>query len=78
MKLTRYSYTGPQSAVCLRVDGKLLDVQLQPGQPVELPADNDYTKVLLELRHLVPEPVNTKPGKPATGAKDEGGQTNGS
>lgn len=76
MKLTRYRYTGPQSAACLRVDGKLLDVQLPPGQLVELPADHDYTKVLLELSHLVPEPVITKPGKPGTVAKDEGGQTN--
>ncbi|NMX60199.1 hypothetical protein [Pseudomonas sp. WS 5079] len=54
MKLTEYLYTGPQSGASLRVDGELLDVQLQPGKPVELPADHEYTQVLLELKLLVP------------------------
>lgn len=79
MKLTRYRYTGPQSAACLRVSpGKLLDVQLLPGQPAELPAEHDYTRVLLELGHLVPEPAATKPAKPGASGKDEGDQANGS
>ncbi|EKT4469998.1 hypothetical protein QEM11_000806 [Pseudomonas putida] len=66
MKLTRYRYNGPQSAASLRVgpDRKLLDVQLKPGQPVELPADHEYTQVLLELRHLTPIPVETSITKP--------------
>lgn len=55
MTLTRYRYTGPQSCASLRVgeSRELLDVQLLPGQPVELPADHEYTQVLLELKHLV-------------------------
>ncbi|QHA95844.1 hypothetical protein [Pseudomonas sp. J380] len=52
--LTQYLYTGPQSSASLRVgDGKLLDVQLLPGKPVELPADHEYTIVLLALKHLM-------------------------
>ncbi|OLS63745.1 hypothetical protein [Pseudomonas putida] len=78
MNLTRYRYSGPQSAACLRVGSGLLDVQLLPGQPVELPADHDYTKVLLELKHLEPEPATRKPATPRAAAKDEGGQANGS
>lgn len=56
--LTQYLYTGPQSSASLRVgtDGKLLDVQLLPGKTVELPADHEYTIVLLALKHLVQLP----------------------
>lgn len=63
MTLTRYSYTGPQSAASLRVGetGAPLDVQLLPGKPVELPADHEYTLVLLELKHLERLPPKTKP-----------------
>lgn len=54
MSLTRYLYTGPQSAASLRVAGQqeVLEVQLLPGKPVELPAEHEYTKVLLVLKHL--------------------------
>lgn len=56
MNLTRYLYKGPQSAASLRVgeQRELLEVQLSPGKPVKLPADHEYTKVLLELQHLEP------------------------
>ncbi|MHC8349218.1 hypothetical protein ACYZT7_07490 [Pseudomonas sp. RT4P38] len=65
MTLTRYRYTGPQSAASLRVgDTGELDVQLMPGKPVELPADHEYTVVLLALKHLTPLPPNAKPKKP--------------
>jgi len=59
MKLTRYHYTGPQSGVCLKTsaDSPLLDVQLTSGQPVELPADHEYTRVLLALKHLCELPI---------------------
>lgn len=70
MSLTRYLYTGPQSAACLRIgeSAELLDVQLLPGHPVELPAEHDYTLVLVALKHLVPAPVETAatPNAPAT------------
>jgi hypothetical protein len=63
MNLTRYRYTGPQSGVSLRVGdtSQPLDVQLLPGKPVELPADHEYTLVLLALKHLAPLPPQTKP-----------------
>lgn len=57
MKLTRYLYAGPRSAASLRVGTELLEVQLHPGQPVSLPADHEYTRVLLELKHLEPVPA---------------------
>lgn len=59
MNLTRYLYTGPLSAACLRVGAtaELLDVQLLPNKPVGLPANHEYTLVLLALKHLVLIPV---------------------
>lgn len=62
MNLSRYLYRGPQSAVCLRVgdSADLLDVQLLPGKTVELPAEHEYTSVLLALKHLVPIPANAE------------------
>lgn len=72
MNLTRYTYTGPQSAASLRVGDtrELLEVQLLPGKPVELPADHEYTLVLLELKHLVLLPSAEKPaGKKAATSK---------
>lgn len=72
MNLTRYTYTGPQSAASLRVGDtrELLEVQLLPGRPVELPADHEYTLVLLELKHLVLLPSAEKPaGKKAATSK---------
>lgn len=82
MNLTRYRYTGPQSAASLRIGPtqQLLDVQLLPGQPVELPAEHEYTKVLLELKHLVSDPVTvpTTPSGIAPGAEKKGAKTNGS
>ena len=81
MTLTRYRYTGPQSAASLRVGTKqeLLDVQLLPGKTVNLPADHEYTQVLLELKHLVPEPVDTaKPSAAAPGAEKKGAKANAS
>lgn len=72
MNLTRYTYTGPQSAASLRVGDtrELLEVRLLPGKPVELPADHEYTLVLLELKHLVLLPSAEKPtGKKAATSK---------
>ncbi|EUB82780.1 hypothetical protein [Pseudomonas sp. GM30] len=62
MNLTRYLYKGPQSAASLRVgeQRELLEVQLSPGKLVKLPADHEYTQVLLELQHLEPLAPETK------------------
>lgn len=70
MNLTRYIYTGPPSAASLRVgdDWGLLDVQLRTGESVELPAEHEYTLVLLELKHLVLAPKPT--GKTLTGTSE--------
>jgi hypothetical protein len=77
MTLTRYRYNGPPSGVSLRLDqhAETLDRQLHPGEPVELPAEHDYTRVLLALKHLQPLPVQPRPAakapKPQLPAKDE-------
>jgi hypothetical protein len=77
MTLTRYRYNGPPSGVSLRLaqHAETLDRQLHPGEPVELPADHDYTRVLLALNHLQPLPNHTKTAgktpKPQPPAKDE-------
>ncbi|TWC74403.1 hypothetical protein FBY10_10193 [Pseudomonas sp. SJZ103] len=67
MTLTRYRYTGPQSCASLRVgeSRELLEVQLLPGQQVELPDDHEYTLVLLELKHLVLLPTTSAEKKGA-------------
>lgn len=56
MTLTRYIYQGPRSATTLRIGPKaeLLEVALIPGKPCALPADHDYTRTLLALKHLEP------------------------
>lgn len=67
MTLTRYTYKGPPSAASLRVGEKaeLLDVRLQPGKPCELPAEHEYTQVLLALGHLEPAPTDVATGSVA-------------
>lgn len=73
MKLTRYIYSGPQSATSLRVGEKreLLEAQLLPGKPVELPADHEYTQVLIALKHLVPAPLLSATASPAVAEPSE-------
>lgn len=63
MKLTTYRYAGPPSCASLRVGktGERLEVLLHPGQPVSMPADHEYTRVLLALKHLHPQPANPVP-----------------
>ena len=76
MNLTRYTYTGPQSAASLRVGDtrELLEVQLLPGKPVELPAEHEYTLVLLELKHLGLAPPDAKPASKIVVAPQKSGQ----
>lgn len=76
MKLTRYIYTGPPSAASLRVgeSRELLEVQLHQGNPVELPADHEYTLVLLELKHLVLAPPDAKSASKTAVAPQKSGQ----
>lgn len=54
MRLTAYLYSGPPSSASLRHEGETLDVRLIPGKTVELPAEHEYTKVLLHLKTLTP------------------------
>lgn len=61
MRLTAYLYSGPPSSASLRHEGEILDVRLIPDKPVELPAAHEYTKVLLHLKQLQPQPA--KEGK---------------
>jgi len=83
MNLTRYIYSGPQSAASLRVGDKreLFEAQLYPGKPVELPADHEYTQVLIALKHLKPAPPVSEPVNPAAAGSSEtrkGAKANGS
>lgn len=57
MNLTTYIYKGPRSSSTLRVGNEELEVHLNPGKPVNLPAEHEYTRVLLELKHLEPAPA---------------------
>ena len=57
--MSRYLYTGPDSAVTLKVsDGKGnlndQDVLLWNDQEVELPADHDLVRVLVQKGRLTP------------------------
>ncbi len=65
MTLTRYTYNGPPSCVSLRVGpaNELLDAQLMPGKPVELPAEHEYTLTMVAQKRLVLEP-ETEPAHP--------------
>lgn len=81
MNLTRYLYTGPQSSVCLRVGAtaELLDVQLLPNQPVGLPANHEYTLVLLALKHLalIPMEIAVEPEPIPPVVEKKGAKSNG-
>ena len=57
MKLTAYLYKGPPSSASLRHEGETLDVQLIPEKSVDLPAEHEYTLVLLHLKQLELQPV---------------------
>ena len=50
----KYRYSGPLSGVTLD-NGQ--EVMLHPGTDVELPEAHDYTKTLLALGHLAPQPA---------------------
>lgn len=67
MKLTSYLYTGPLSSASLRTEGEPLDVRLIPGKPVELPAEHEYTLVLLHLKQLTPIVAETTEAEPELG-----------
>lgn len=55
--MTTYKYSGPLSGVTLK-DGKAVkEIMLHDGAVVDLPEDNEYTRTLLALGHLTPEPA---------------------
>lgn len=74
MKLTRYTYSGPRSSASLRVGTEVLDVQLIPGKPCELPAGHEYTGVLLALKHLVSAPADKVAAPVPVTADKKGGK----
>lgn len=65
-----YNPDSPPSGVSLNLNGAVRDVLLWPGNVVDLPADNDFTRVLLAEGHLLMVPA-TKADKPKKGVKDE-------
>jgi len=75
MSLQTYYYSGPVSGATLVHNGKVLDVRLHPGKPVQLPPDHDYTQVLLGLQYLRPVEVEqtdaTPDGNPRRNKKED-------
>jgi hypothetical protein len=69
-----YRYTGPNSAVTLKVgDGagglKDQDVMLWKGRTVDMPADHEVTKVLVHQGLLVPTGKAQAPAEKPAKAK---------
>ncbi|KIA81350.1 hypothetical protein [Chromobacterium amazonense] len=51
----KYLYSGPISGVTL-ADGQ--EIMLFPGKEVEMPEDHNYTRTLVALGYLNPQPVS--------------------
>lgn len=70
----RYRYSGPNSAVTLKVsDGqgglKDQDVVLWNGQEIDLPANHEWVATLLAKGHLSPVPVKETASTPKANKK---------
>jgi len=52
-QMTQYVYNGPIASVSLRIASRIVDVQLHPGKPVQLPAEHPYTQALVAQKRLV-------------------------
>lgn len=48
-----YNPDSPPSGVSLNLNGVVREILLFPGKVVDLPADNDFTRVLLAQGHLM-------------------------
>jgi hypothetical protein len=73
--MSQYLYTGPDSAVTLRVvDGKGLledrDVMLWHGKAVELPPNHELVAVLVARGHLAPVPAAPQEIDPPAASAD--------
>lgn len=65
-----YNPDSPPSGVSLNLNGAVRDILLFPGQVADLPADNEYTRVLLAEGHLLTIPAASV-AKTKKGAGDE-------
>lgn len=52
-----YNPDSPPSGVSLNLNGAVREILLFPGKVVDMPADNDYTRVLLAEGHLLAVPA---------------------
>lgn len=57
MATVSYIWNGPMCAVTLKSTSADQDIIFIPGREVSLPEDNDYTRALLSLGHMVAAPV---------------------
>jgi len=64
MSMQTYTYVGPLSGASLRVDGKDVDVLLNPRKPVKLPPEHPFTQALIAQKHLIPVPVSEPENPP--------------
>lgn len=58
MATVNYIWNGPMCAVTLKSPPNDLDIIFIPGRQVSLPEDNDYTRALLSMGHMVAAPVS--------------------
>lgn len=65
-----YNPDSPPSGVSLNINGTVREVLLFPGTVVDLPADNEYTRVLLAEGHLLAIPPGSRTDK-KRGTKDD-------
>jgi len=72
MSMQTYTYVGPLSGASLRVNGKDLDVLLNPKTPVALPANHPFTQTLLAQKRLVAVPVTEAENPPPPPAPPKG------
>lgn len=75
MKLEKYRYKGPLSAVTLNHGGRKVEVSLVPGKVVELPPEHDYVRALGELGHLIPVPTEPQAAPAPEVTPKKGGKT---
>lgn len=57
MTTANYIWQGPMCAATLKGTPNDQDIIFIPGRQVSLPEDNDYTRALLSLGHMVAAPV---------------------
>jgi hypothetical protein len=68
----KYLYSGPVSCATIKVDGKDVDVQLNPGATVTLPDDHPWVQALVSRGRLTEPPTPPKAEAPKTTKPEKG------